>query len=84
MKLQILSDLHLEFTKMTVQESDADVIVLPGDIWKGDGGIYWARSTWPDKPIVYDAFDPKLIIEIDTKPTKEMESNNEPKKHKKT
>jgi predicted phosphodiesterase len=54
-KLQILSDLHLEFTNMTVQESDADVIVLPGDIWKGDGGIYWARATWPDKPIVYVA-----------------------------
>lgn len=40
---------------MTVQESEADVIVLPGDIWKGDKGIYWARSIWPNKPIVYVA-----------------------------
>lgn len=30
-----------------------------------------------------DSFDPKLIIEIDTKPTKKMENNNEPRKYKK-
>lgn len=55
MRLQILSDLHLEFAHIQIEASDADVIVLPGDIWKGDGGIYWARETWPDKPIVYVA-----------------------------
>ena len=55
MKLQILSDLHLEFSNLLLSETDADVIVLPGDIWKGDAGIYWARSTWPNKPIVYVA-----------------------------
>lgn len=55
MKLQILSDLHLEFSNLLLSETDADVIVLPGDIWKGDAGIYWARATWPTKPIVYIA-----------------------------
>ena len=55
MKLQILSDLHLEFSNLLVSETDADVIVLPGDIWKGDAGIYWARATWPNKPIIYVA-----------------------------
>lgn len=55
MKLQILSDLHLEFSNLLVSETDADLIVLPGDIWKGDAGIYWARATWPAKPIIYVA-----------------------------
>ena len=55
MKLQILSDLHLEFSNLLLAETYADVIVLAGDIWKGDAGIYWARATWPTKPIIYVA-----------------------------
>jgi Icc-related predicted phosphoesterase len=55
MKLLVLSDLHLEFSNLPLPANDADVIVLAGDIWKGDNGIYWARSTWPDKEIVYVA-----------------------------
>jgi predicted phosphodiesterase len=55
MKLLILSDLHLEFSNLLFPANDADVIVLAGDIWKGDNGIYWARSAWPNKPIVYVA-----------------------------
>ena len=55
MKLLVLSDLHLEFSNMMVPANDADVIVLAGDIWKGDKGIYWARAAFPGKPIVYVA-----------------------------
>jgi len=55
MKLLVLSDLHLEFSNLLLPATDADVIVLAGDIWKGDNGIYWARAAWPDKPIVYVA-----------------------------
>lgn len=57
-KLFIVSDLHLEFgTNFQPPEAAdlADIIVLPGDIWKKDNGIQWARATWPDKPIVYVA-----------------------------
>lgn len=55
MKLLVLSDLHLEFEPLTPPAIEADVVVLPGDIWLKDNGIRWARETWPDKPIVYVA-----------------------------
>lgn len=55
MKILALSDLHLEFSNLTPSDVEVDVIVLAGDIWKNNHGIYWARATWPDKPIVYVA-----------------------------
>jgi predicted phosphodiesterase len=58
LKLFIASDLHLEFGtnfQPPASADQADIIVLPGDIWKKDNGIHWARATWPDKPIVYVA-----------------------------
>ncbi len=53
MKLYILSDLHLEFSTFEPFETDADVIVLAGDIGKRASGIFWARSAFPDKKIIY-------------------------------
>jgi predicted phosphodiesterase len=53
MKLHILSDLHLEFSTFQPLATDADVIVLAGDIGKGNKGVYWARETFPDRPILY-------------------------------
>lgn len=55
LKLHIVSDLHLEFAQYQPNRSAdrADVIVLPGDIWKKEHGIHWARATWPDHPIIY-------------------------------
>ena len=57
MKLHILSDLHNEFGHYlpSPTSAEADVIVLAGDIWKQDLGIYWARKTWPNQEIVYVA-----------------------------
>lgn len=57
MKLHIISDLHNEFSlyKASPASFAADVIVLPGDIWKYEGGIAWARATWPDHRIIYVA-----------------------------
>lgn len=52
-KLHILSDLHLEFSTFEPPATDADVIILAGDIGKGNKGVYWARQTFPDKPILY-------------------------------
>ena len=54
MKLHILSDLHLEVSQYRPHSfaDQADVIVVPGDIWKRDHGIYMLRSMWPDKVIV--------------------------------
>lgn len=53
MKLYILSDLHLEFSTFEPPATDADVIVLAGDIGKAALGIFWARSAFPDKQIVF-------------------------------
>jgi predicted phosphodiesterase len=55
MKILVLSDLHLEFANLPPPASKVDVVVLAGDIWKKDNGIYWARSTWPDTEIIYVA-----------------------------
>lgn len=55
MKILVLSDLHLEFANLLPPASKVDVVILAGDIWKKDHGIYWARSTWPDTEIVYVA-----------------------------
>lgn len=53
MKLHILSDLHLEFAGFTPPETDADVIVLAGDIGVGVQGIEWAARTFRDRQVVY-------------------------------
>ena len=53
MKLHVLSDLHLEFSNLSVSKTDANVVILAGDIWTGDAGIGWARETFPEKEIIY-------------------------------
>lgn len=52
MRLHLLSDLHLEFGEFTPPPTDADVILLPGDIHLGVKGIEWAKQTFT-KPVVY-------------------------------
>ena len=53
MKLYILSDLHMEISTFQPPAVDVDVIVLAGDVAKGNKGVYWAREIFPSKPIVY-------------------------------
>lgn len=53
MKLYILSDIHLEFSMFEPFTTDADVVVLAGDIGKKSNGIIWAREKFPDKEIIY-------------------------------
>ncbi|HUU46022.1 MAG TPA: metallophosphoesterase [Acidobacteriota bacterium] len=54
MKLQILSDLHLEINPCEVP-AVGDVIVLAGDIHVGTEGIAWAKSHLSGRPVVYVA-----------------------------
>ena len=54
MKLQILSDLHLEYENFTIPETDADVIVLAGDIHERTNAVDWIKSQ-TDKPVIYVA-----------------------------
>jgi Icc-related predicted phosphoesterase len=53
MKLQILSDLHIEFQPFNPPSTAADVIILAGDIHVAKRGIDWMRSTFPSLPVIY-------------------------------
>jgi len=53
MRIRVLSDLHLEFKDWSPPKTDADVVVLAGDIHVGVKGIEWARRSFPSIPIVY-------------------------------
>ena len=53
MKLHILNDLHVEFDDFIVPETDADAVILAGDIGIGLGGLEWASKRIPDKPVIY-------------------------------
>lgn len=61
MKLQLLSDFHNEFYRHSgapdIADSDADVVILAGDIDVGIHGFTWAISEAQrlDKPIIYIA-----------------------------
>ncbi|BAU12417.1 metallophosphoesterase, putative [Leptolyngbya sp. NIES-3755] len=53
MKLHILSDLHVEFESFNPPKTDADIVILAGDIHVGKKGIDWIKATFPDKPVLY-------------------------------
>jgi len=53
MRLHILCDLHLEFGPTRIPPTEADVVVLAGDIHLGREGRRWTRSHIPDKPVIY-------------------------------
>lgn len=53
MKLHILSDTHVEFESFEVPATDADVVVLAGDIHVGKNGLDWALQQFPEKPVIY-------------------------------
>jgi len=51
MKIQVMSDLHLEFGAFEIPRTDADVIVLAGDIHVGIKAIDWIKNQ--TKPVIY-------------------------------
>jgi len=53
MKLHILNDLHIEFEDFAPPATDADVVILAGDIGVGMGGLQWAEKRFPDRPVIY-------------------------------
>jgi len=53
MKLHILNDLHIEFEDFEPPATDADVVVLAGDIGVGLEGLHWAKSRFPDRSVIY-------------------------------
>lgn len=67
MRIQILSDLHLELWRDAPKQakellgavqpdidiSRPDVVVLAGDIDVGDRAVAWADQTFPNLPVIY-------------------------------
>jgi predicted phosphodiesterase len=53
MRLHVLADLHLEFGRVEMPPTTADVVVLAGDIHVGRNGRRWARSHLAEKPVIY-------------------------------
>ncbi len=53
MKIHVLNDLHVEFGTFEPPATDADMVVLAGDIGVGKGGLGWAKDRFPDKPVIY-------------------------------
>jgi predicted phosphodiesterase len=53
MRMHILSDLHLEFGNGPIPATEADVVILAGDIHLGRQGRRWAASHFPAKPVIY-------------------------------
>ena len=52
MRIRIYSDLHLEREPFSPPASDADLVVLAGDIANGAAGIGWAKATFR-VPVLY-------------------------------
>jgi predicted phosphodiesterase len=53
MKLHVLSDLHLSLAGMDVPATDADVLILAGDIARPEAACAWAQQV--HKPVIYVA-----------------------------
>ncbi len=53
MKIQVLSDLHIEFDDLEFENTNSDVVVLAGDIHVKDKGVSWAIENIKDKPVLY-------------------------------
>ena len=53
MKLHVLSDLHLSRGGLDLPATDADVVVLAGDVARPEAAIAWARRI--DRPVLYVA-----------------------------
>lgn len=72
MKIQLLSDLHIEFQSYQYPDCDSDIVVLAGDIHTKDQGVKWAIKNILDKPVVYILGNheyygktyPKLVTEV--------------------
>jgi Icc-related predicted phosphoesterase len=53
MKIQILSDIHLEFGLREFHFTDADLLILAGDIHIGRRGFDWISKKARDIPVIY-------------------------------
>jgi predicted phosphodiesterase len=55
MRLQILSDVHLEFGDYEPEQPDVDAVILAGDIHVRRNAVKWIKKHFPDRPVIYVA-----------------------------
>jgi len=53
MKIQLFSDLHIEFEDLDVNCSQADVVIFAGDIDVGTKGVAWIKRQKITCPVIY-------------------------------
>ncbi|MAX81778.1 MAG: phosphoesterase [Crocinitomicaceae bacterium] len=53
MRIQIISDIHLEFGHDLLSFEKADIVVLAGDVHLGVKGIEWIKKTITNQPVIY-------------------------------
>ena len=53
MKIHILSDLHIEFAEFKPPETNADIVILAGDIHIGEKGFVWAEENFRNQEVIY-------------------------------
>jgi predicted phosphohydrolase len=53
MRLHLLSDLHLEFAPFITPKTNADVVILAGDIHPGVKALPWIKENFPTQSVIY-------------------------------
>jgi hypothetical protein len=53
-RLHIVNELPIEFEDFDPLASDADVVILAGDIGVGLEGLRWAEEPFPDRSVIYE------------------------------
>ncbi|WP_205273824.1 metallophosphoesterase family protein [Myroides odoratimimus] len=54
MKIQVVSDFHLEFGySSSLKFNQADLVILSGDTHIGTKGIEWVKKYIPTKNVIY-------------------------------
>lgn len=53
MDIHVLSDLHNEFSVFEPHATNAEVVILAGDVGKGNSGVFWAAEKFAGKRILY-------------------------------
>lgn len=53
MKIQVISDLHMEFGSELLHYTGADLIIMAGDVHIGTKGVEWMQTLQIDTPVIY-------------------------------
>jgi Icc-related predicted phosphoesterase len=77
MRLHVLSDLHTEFATFTPPRTDADVVIIAGDVHVGRNGRSWIRSNFQTQPVIYVLGNHEFYRDALPKLTQELERESD-------